>query len=162
MPDPTPSDRATSALAGALDGARARVPGDGVDPGVPVAATVVLVRDGADGPEVLLIERPDRGPFAGAWVFPGGKLEDDDRRGADEPEEDVARRAGVRETRGAGAGFLERGVEARLGLLAARRRRGRFGRGYRHHGRSGLAGLGRGLARLGGLGSCLGHDIPFR
>ena len=36
-----------------------------------------------------MIERPDRGSFAGAWVFPGGKLEPDDgdrrRRGGDRP-----------------------------------------------------------------------------
>lgn len=66
---------------------------------LPVASTVVLARDGADGPEVLLIERPDRGSFAGAWVFPGGKLDPEDADGFDvEPSElDVARRAGVRE-----------------------------------------------------------------
>lgn len=64
-----------------------------------VAATVILVRDGASGPEVLLIERPDRGSFAGAWVFPGGKLDPEDADGFEgEPSEiDVARRAGVRE-----------------------------------------------------------------
>ena len=27
-----------------------------------------------------MIERPDRGSFAGAWVFPGGKLDAADRR----------------------------------------------------------------------------------
>lgn len=99
MPEPTPEDRVTRALAGALDGARPRRPGDATDPDIPVAATVVLVREGGDGPEVLLIERPDRGPFAGAWVFPGGRIEEGDRDRAGESEEDVARRAGVRETR---------------------------------------------------------------
>lgn len=59
----------------------------------------MLLRDGEAGPEVLMLERPDRGSFAGAWVFPGGKLDDDDRLVADEAEEDAARRAGVRETR---------------------------------------------------------------
>jgi 8-oxo-dGTP pyrophosphatase MutT (NUDIX family) len=63
---------------------------------VPVAATVVIVRDAGAGPEVLMIERPDRGSFAGAWVFPGGKLDPADGDDADEAE--VARRAGVRET----------------------------------------------------------------
>lgn len=64
-----------------------------------LASTVVLVRDGADGPEVLLIERPNRGSFAGAWVFPGGKLDPEDADGFDTaPSEiEVARRAGVRE-----------------------------------------------------------------
>lgn len=99
MPDPTPPDRVTRALVDAVGDPRPRSAEDGIDPDVPVAATVVLVRDGAEGPEVLLIERPDRGSFAGAWVFPGGKLEDADRDAADEAEENVARRAGVRETR---------------------------------------------------------------
>lgn len=45
-----------------------------------VAATVVLLRDSPDGPEVLLLERPrHRGSFAGAWVFPGGGVDPDDR-----------------------------------------------------------------------------------
>lgn len=91
-------DRATRALADALDGARARTADDAVDPDVPVAATVVLVRDATAGLEVLMIERPDRGSFAGAWVFPGGKLEPGDSNADGESEEDVARRAGVRET----------------------------------------------------------------
>ena len=43
-----------------------------------------------------MIERPDRGSFAGAWVFPGGKREPADGEG---DEEAVARNAAVRETR---------------------------------------------------------------
>lgn len=82
MPDPTPADRAFRALADAVGDSRPRRPGDGTDPGIPVAATVVFVRDSAAGPEVLMLERPDRGSFAGAWVFPGGKLDDADRIGA--------------------------------------------------------------------------------
>lgn len=62
---------------------------------IPVAATVVIVREGTAGPEVLMIRRPERGSFAGAWVFPGGKLEPGDA-GADEAAR--ARAAGVRET----------------------------------------------------------------
>lgn len=101
MPHPTPpEDRALRALRDSVTGARARRPEDAADPAIPVAATVVLLRDGDAGLEVLLIERPDRGSFAGAWVFPGGKLEDDDRAaGGDLSEEAIARRAGVRETR---------------------------------------------------------------
>ncbi|WP_127472756.1 NUDIX domain-containing protein [Microbacterium sulfonylureivorans] len=99
MPEPTPTpDRALRALADSMTDSRARRPEDASDPGIPVAATVVILRDAARGPEVLLLERPDRGSFAGAWVFPGGKLEVDDRLAEDEPEEDAARRAGVRET----------------------------------------------------------------
>jgi 8-oxo-dGTP pyrophosphatase MutT (NUDIX family) len=99
-PEPaSPTDRAVRALADAVGESRPRVAHDGTDPDIPVAATVMLLRDGAAGPEVLMIERPDRGSFAGAWVFPGGKLDDGDRTAGDEPEEDAARRAGVRETR---------------------------------------------------------------
>jgi len=79
---------------------------------VGTAATVVLLRDGAQGIEVLLLERPRHtGTFAGAWVFPGGRVdpEDYDAAGAvppnllsesRRPEEDLpaARIAGVRET----------------------------------------------------------------
>ncbi|TFD79570.1 NUDIX hydrolase [Cryobacterium psychrophilum] len=65
----------------------------------PVAATVVLLRDGESGPEVLLLERPhDRGSFAGAWVFPGGGVDPEDlvdAAGLDEVQ--VAERAAVRE-----------------------------------------------------------------
>ena len=93
-----PADRALQALSDSIGGARTRRPEDATDPTIPVAATVVLLRDGVDGLEALMIERPDRGSFAGAWVFPGGKLEEADRGGVDEPEHAIARRAGVRET----------------------------------------------------------------
>jgi 8-oxo-dGTP pyrophosphatase MutT (NUDIX family) len=44
------------------------------------AATVVLARDGQDGPEVLLLRRHGRSGFAaGAWVFPGGTVDKEDR-----------------------------------------------------------------------------------
>ncbi len=67
------------------------------DDSLPVAGTVVLLRDADTGFEVLLIRRPSRGSFAGAWVFPGGKVEPADHRdGA--TEQDDARRAGIRET----------------------------------------------------------------
>lgn len=64
---------------------------------LPVAGTVVLLRAADPGFEVLLMRRPDRGSFAGAWVFPGGKVEPADRRGGGEEVED-ARRAAIRET----------------------------------------------------------------
>ncbi len=54
------------------------------------AATVVVVRDGALGIEVLLLRRAERGDLnSGAWVFPGGLVDAADRaaqphcRGAD-------------------------------------------------------------------------------
>jgi len=40
------------------------------------AATVVLLRDGADGPEALLMRRHRNSGFVpGAWVFPGGRVD---------------------------------------------------------------------------------------
>ena len=64
------------------------------------AATVVLLRDGERGLEVLLTERPrDRGSFAGAWVFPGGAVDEADAAGGSVDTERAARRAAVRETR---------------------------------------------------------------
>lgn len=62
-----------------------------------MAGTAVLLRDAPDGLEVLLIRRPDRGSFAGAWVFPGGVIEAIDLR-AGATEVDNAARAAVRET----------------------------------------------------------------
>lgn len=97
FPPDTTAARATRVLTDIVADSRPRVAGDATDPAIPVAATLVLVRDTDSGVEVLMIERPDRGSFAGAWVFPGGKLEDADRRDA-ESEEDAARRAAVRET----------------------------------------------------------------
>ena len=40
------------------------------------AATLVVLRDGAEGIEVLLSRRAERGDHnSGAWVFPGGIVE---------------------------------------------------------------------------------------
>lgn len=65
---------------------------------LPVAGTVVVLRAADPGFELLLMRRPDRGSFAGAWVFPGGKVEPGDVREGDDEAED-ARRAAIRETR---------------------------------------------------------------
>ncbi|GAA5229934.1 NUDIX hydrolase [Arthrobacter cryoconiti] len=61
------------------------------------AATVILLQDSPTGPQVLMLERPGRaGSFAGAWVFPGGKVDPEDREsGLDEL--GAARSAAVRE-----------------------------------------------------------------
>ncbi len=64
---------------------------------MPVAGTVVLLRPADRGFDVLVMRRPDRGSFAGAWVFPGGRVEDVDREPGS-AEVDDARRAGIRET----------------------------------------------------------------
>src|SRR3954447_16229963 len=39
------------------------------------AASLILLRDSADGPEVLLVQRnPEQKFMGGAWVFPGGSV----------------------------------------------------------------------------------------
>lgn len=82
---PVAAGRGASETGGAHDPASA----------LPVAATVVLLRDAVHGVEVLMLERPDTGSFAGAWVFPGGKVEPGDRRATVEA---THRAAGARET----------------------------------------------------------------
>jgi 8-oxo-dGTP pyrophosphatase MutT (NUDIX family) len=65
------------------------------------AATVVLLRDGPQGLEVLLVQRNAQLAFhGGAWVFPGGRLDPEDYGGCD-PGDIVAaaRHAAVREAR---------------------------------------------------------------
>jgi 8-oxo-dGTP pyrophosphatase MutT (NUDIX family) len=48
------------------------------------AATLLLLRDAPEGLEVLMTARHDAAKFAGgAMVFPGGKLDEQDRRDAD-------------------------------------------------------------------------------
>ena len=61
-------------------------------PAIP-AATVVLVRDGVEGLETLMLRRNSRGAFGGMWVFPGGRIDPEDGEG-----EEGARRAAARET----------------------------------------------------------------
>jgi 8-oxo-dGTP pyrophosphatase MutT (NUDIX family) len=73
------------------------IPGDqsGEYPPIP-AATVVLVRDVADGIETLMLHRNSKLAFGGMWVFPGGRVDPADRDGAANDDE-AARRAAVRE-----------------------------------------------------------------
>lgn len=66
------------------------------NPAVP-AATVVLLRDDADGLRTLMLRRNASGAFGGMWVFPGGRVDDGDRRPDDLEDEAPARRAAVRE-----------------------------------------------------------------
>src|SRR5262245_12620940 len=63
------------------------------------AATVILLRDGGEGLETLMLRRNSKLDFAGGmWVFPGGRVDPADRIGLD-PSDDLgaARRAAVRE-----------------------------------------------------------------
>ena len=67
----------------------------GVDP-VP-AASVILLRDGAQGLEVLMLRRTSKASFGpGAWVFPGGRIDPGD--GADPTSMEAARQGAARET----------------------------------------------------------------
>jgi 8-oxo-dGTP pyrophosphatase MutT (NUDIX family) len=60
-----------------------------------LAATVILLRGGADALEVLLVQRNPKSRFmGGAWVFPGGSVDRDEGEG-----EDALRAAAVRELR---------------------------------------------------------------
>lgn len=72
-----------------------RPPGAGEEVEPTPAATVVPLRDGDDGLEVLLLRRNTRGEFGGMWVFPGGKVDAVDA--GDDGEVGAARRAAVRE-----------------------------------------------------------------
>src|SRR5215470_12982226 len=60
------------------------------------AATVVLLRDAADGLETLMLRKNSRLAFGGMWVFPGGRIDDGDRA-ADADELTAAANAAVRE-----------------------------------------------------------------
>lgn len=76
---------------------------------VEFAATVVLLRECGGELQVLLLERPRHsGSFSGVWVFPGGKIDPEDRAGEDISDDvrgeansapTAARRAAVRECR---------------------------------------------------------------
>jgi 8-oxo-dGTP pyrophosphatase MutT (NUDIX family) len=65
------------------------------------SGTVVAVRDGASGVEVLLLQRALRPGQDGEapWVFPGGKVEPDDHARGGGDAEQSARHAAVREAR---------------------------------------------------------------
>ena len=72
---------------------------EGVTPPIP-AATVVLLRDGSQGPEVLMLRKNSKITFGGMWVFPGGKIDAEDYAGGYTGEKDAdaaARRAAARE-----------------------------------------------------------------
>jgi len=96
----TPSDDASASFASWTRTYRERTDPDGSSEPVPLipAATVVLVRDGTDGLEVLMVQRNAELSFAGGmWVFPGGRVDPGDLRPGDDDERAAARRAAVRE-----------------------------------------------------------------
>lgn len=64
------------------------------------AATVVMLREGSNGVETLLLKRNQKLAFhGGAWVFPGGRIDPEDYTAAGHPTDMVAagRHAAVRE-----------------------------------------------------------------
>ncbi|MGB0621400.1 MAG: NUDIX hydrolase [Myxococcota bacterium] len=61
------------------------------------AATVILLRDTEDGPETLMLRKNSKIAFGGMWVFPGGRVDDEDAPGA--ADDDRARAAAVREAK---------------------------------------------------------------
>ena len=60
------------------------------------AATVVLLRDTEDGPEVLMLRKNSKIAFGGMWVFPGGRIDPEDYP-ADGDRDAAARNAAARE-----------------------------------------------------------------
>jgi len=61
------------------------------------AATLVLLRNGSNGPEVLLVQRnPDQSFMGGVWVFPGGALHEDDLDLATAAVRELAEEAGIK------------------------------------------------------------------
>lgn len=66
-------------------------------PAIP-ASTVVILRDGDSGTEVLMLHRTSKVHFGGMWVFPGGRIDPEDYP-EDQDVNVAARNAAVRETR---------------------------------------------------------------
>jgi 8-oxo-dGTP pyrophosphatase MutT (NUDIX family) len=61
-----------------------------------VAASVIVLRDSAGGPEVLLVQRnPAQRFMGGAWVFPGGAVHDEDGEPAEAGRRELEEEAGL-------------------------------------------------------------------
>ncbi len=109
---------------------RRRVEYGGAVPVVPApAATVILLRDSAAGPEVLMLERHARSEFLpDAYVFPGGRVEDEDHELAERVaglSRAVASARLATVPAGQALGFFVAGVRETYeesGILLARRR----------------------------------------
>lgn len=100
----------------------------GLTPAIPAATLVVFHEQGSGPPDILMVRRSSRMAFAaGAAVFPGGRVDDDDRRIADsigdgshDPADLAARIAAVRETleeTGLGVGIAHGGNVAALAAM---------------------------------------------
>jgi 8-oxo-dGTP pyrophosphatase MutT (NUDIX family) len=65
------------------------------------AASLILLRDGPDGPEVLLVERnPAQRFMGGAWVFPGGAVDGDGETPEETAVRELEEEAGIELPRG--------------------------------------------------------------
>ncbi len=64
-----------------------------------MSASAVVVRDGSDGIEVLMLRRPPGGNFGGFWVFPGGRVDETDHAHGDDDRFAPFRRCAAREAR---------------------------------------------------------------
>ncbi len=61
------------------------------------SASLILLRDSAEGPEVLLVQRnPEQRFMGGAWVFPGGATGEEDHDEHDTAVRELEEEAGVR------------------------------------------------------------------
>jgi 8-oxo-dGTP pyrophosphatase MutT (NUDIX family) len=61
-----------------------------------LAASVIVLRDSPDGPEVLLVQRnPEQRFMGGAWVFPGGAVHDEDGSPAEAGRRELEEEAGL-------------------------------------------------------------------
>jgi 8-oxo-dGTP pyrophosphatase MutT (NUDIX family) len=70
-------------------------PGDVTEPRQ--AASLILLRDSAEGPEVLLVQRnPEQRFMGGAWVFPGGAVHAGDSGHAGAAVRELDEEAGIR------------------------------------------------------------------
>lgn len=60
------------------------------------AASILVLRDSHDGPEVLLVQRnPEQRFMGGAWVFPGGAVHDEDTDHAAAAVRELSEEAGI-------------------------------------------------------------------
>ena len=60
------------------------------------AASIIVLRDSPGGPEVLLVQRnPEQRFMGGAWVFPGGAVQDEDADHAAAAVRELREEAGI-------------------------------------------------------------------
>src|SRR5437764_7721374 len=61
-----------------------------------LAASVIVLRQSPDGPEVLLVQRnPEQRFMGGAWVFPGGAVHEEDGSPAEAGRRELEEEAGL-------------------------------------------------------------------